>query len=214
MKNRHFQIIPSIASADPLRIDREIERLGGWPKLHYDIEDGNFVPNITFGTKLLKRIVSMEDMEVDVHLLANHPEQYLDCIKECNIRCVAFHIEAVSYPLVLIRKMKYMGIKAGIALNFLTPIELLKPFMDELDYVLIMTAEPDGEGQKFYPPMLDKIRKAKKLLSPGKEVWADGGIGEGELEKAVEAGADTVIMGRSIFESSDAGWELKRLSFL
>lgn len=194
-----IRVIPSIASADPLRLGEEIKRVSGWPLLHIDIEDGSFVPNITFGEKTVRAIASCAGQKLDIHILAYHPRRYLALARECGAERVAFHLEAVRYPLEILGEIRRLGMKAGLALNFTTGPEEIAVFSDALDYVIVMTAEPDGRGQQFYPPVLEKIKRLREILPENKEIWADGGIGKRELALVKEAGADTAIMGRAVF---------------
>lgn len=207
-----IRLIPSIASADQLHIGDEIDRVRGWDRLHIDIEDGNFVPNITFGEKTVRAISRTAVRELDVHLLANAPCQYLKMMEECGIRTAAAHIEALPYPLEFLNGAKNAGMKAGLALNFATPAEAVSVFSDALDYVIVMTAEPDAGSQTFYPPILQKIRRLRAILPEGKEIWADGGINRSNMVSAAEAGADTLIMGRCVFGADDPLETLKSLS--
>ena len=195
--NKTYEIIPSIASGNMLMLGQTIEELKGFNRLHLDIEDGNFVPNITFGIKTIQAISSVATQLLDVHILAYHPERYIDQLSECGVSNVAVHFETLKYPMEVLHQIHCMGMKAGLALNIATPVELIEPFVEKLDYILIMTSEPDGEGQIFCPSVLKKIKKAKKFV--GKEIWVDGGIGEKELNLVEEAGADKIIMGRGIF---------------
>jgi len=198
-----FEIIPSIASADPLNIGAEILKLKNAPRLHLDIEDGNFVPNITFGIKMIKAVSGFCGKRLDVHIMANDPMRYFDTLKACGVESAAVHFESLGYPLEALNATRNLGMKPGLALNFKTGCREVLPFMDYADYVLIMTAEPDGNGEKFNPAMLEKIKEFRNSLPPGKEIWVDGSIGENELPLVLAAGADKIIMGRYLFSSPD-----------
>lgn len=206
-----FEIIPSIASADQLNIAAEILKLKDVPRLHLDIEDGNFVPNITFGIKMIKAVSGFCDKKLDVHILANEPMRYLNALKECHIGSVAVHFESLSYPIEALNAIKKLGMKPGLALNFKTGSREVLPFMNSMDYVLIMTAEPDSNGERFNPAMLEKIRDFKKSLPEGKEIWVDGNISEDELPLVFAAGADKIIMGRYLFSSADPARAVEKL---
>lgn len=196
---KHVTIIPSIASANQLCIGEEIGRLEKWDRLHIDIEDGNFVPNITFGEKMIRSIAAVCRQELDAHILANHPQYYLGFLQECRVKSVAVHLEALTYPLDILNQIRDKKMHPGLALNFSTPAEDVLPFAEALDYVIVMTAEPDARGQQFHLPILNKIQRLRKLLPSQVSVWADGGIKDANLAQVAAAGADTVIMGRSIF---------------
>ena len=210
--DRRFRLIPSIASADQLHLADEIEKVREWPWLHIDIEDGNFVPNITFGEKTVRAIASAAPQELDVHLLTNDPGAYLPLLGECGVKRAAAHLEALPYPLEFLNRVRDMGMEAGLALNFLTPAESISLFSGSLDYVIVMTAEPDRKGQQFYAPILRKIRALRGLLPPEVSIWADGGINSGNMDLVKEAGADTLIMGRCVFGTSDPLLTLRTLS--
>ena len=196
---RKIQLIPSIASADQLLLGKAIEDTAEWDHLHIDIEDGNFVPNITFGEKTVRAIAGAAGQELDAHILANDPCRYLPLFHECGFRRAAAHIEALPYPLEFLKRARSMGMKAGLALNFVTPAEAVLMFAEHMDYVIVMTAEPDNEGQHFYPPILRKIRHLREILLAGIGIWADGGVNEGNMFETADAGADTLIMGRCVF---------------
>ena len=211
---RHYRLIPSIASSDQLRIAAEIDRVREWKWLHIDIEDGSFVPNITFGEKMIRAIAAYTDQELDVHILAVDPCQYLPMLHECGVRRVSAHIEALPYPLAFLNKARSLGMEAGLALNFSSPAEIVLPFISRMDYVIVMTAEPDDLGQRFYPPILKKIRQLRDMLPAETGIWADGGVNEGNMKDVLDAGADCLIMGRCVFGSADPFGTLKRLSGL
>jgi ribulose-phosphate 3-epimerase len=206
-------IIPSIASANPLYLKNDIDRLDGIGKLHLDVEDGNFVPNITFGMKTIQRIADYTSgkKELDAHLLVRNPEPWIDPLADCGIKRIAFHLETVPYPFEMLHHIHSRGMKAGFALNFITPAEAILPFITRLDYVIVMTAEPDGQCMLFNPCMLEKIQKISQYLGGGKEVWADGGISADTIGQAAGAGASTIIMGRAIFSSPDPEAVLREL---
>ena len=195
------RLIPSIASADQLRLADEIDRVKKWDLLHIDIEDGNFVPNITFGEKTVRAIARYSRQQLDGHILANDPVQYLPLFHECGFTRAAAHLEALDYPLIFLNKTRELGMRSGLALNFATPAEAVLPFSSAMDYVIIMTSEPDGKGQLFFPPILEKISRLREILPPETEIWADGGINESSMQQVIAAGADTLIMGRCIFGS-------------
>ena len=209
---RKCRLIPSIASADQLRVAEEIDKVRDWGLLHIDVEDGNFVPNITFGEKMIRSIAGYASQQLDAHLLTNDPAQYLPVLDECGFKMAAAHIEALPYPLEFLNRAKAMGMEAGLALNFSTPAEAVLPFSSRMDYVIVMTAEPDDHGQQYFPPMLEKIRRLQAILPAEVSVWADGGINGGNMRAVLDAGADTLIMGRCVFGTPDPLAELKKLS--
>ena len=196
-----MKILPSVASDNQLCLGKEIEALGGHKYLHFDIEDGNFVPNITFGMKTIRAVVSKYDKIWDAHLMVTNPLMYIEELGEAGCSAAAFHWESTGYPLQVIHKIKRMGMKAGIALNPNTPANVLKPYLDRLDYILIMTSEPDGEGDLFQNEMIKKVECLARLCGPQTEIIADGGIAEKEFLCLKKAGATGAVMGRTIFAS-------------
>ncbi len=200
---RRVRIIPSIASADPINIMAEISRIREWELLHIDIEDGNFLPNITFGPKTVRAIAKYTEQQLDGHILANDPVRFLPLFHECGFTRAAAHLEALPYPLVFLNRARAMGMKAGLALNFSSPAEAVSLFAAQTDYVIVMTSEPDGLDESFYPPILRKIKRMREILPPETEIWADGGINDQNMHLVKAAGADTMIMGRRIFKSGE-----------
>ena len=196
-----MKILPSAASANQLCLGREIEALGSHKYLHFDIEDGNFVPNITFGMKTIRSVVSKYNKIWDAHLMVTNPLMYIEELAEAGCSAAAFHWESTGYPLRVLHKIKEMGMKAGIALNPNTPAAVLKPYVNRLDYILIMTSEPDGEGDLFQMEMIQKVEWLAGVCGSETEIIADGGIGENEFLCLRKAGATGTVMGRTIFAS-------------
>lgn len=194
-------ILPSIASANQSNLSEEIRRLGQHPYLHFDVEDGNFVPNITFGIKTIRALRPLSAASFDAHLMVTQPMAYIPDLLALNFQSIAFHWESAPYPSMLIEAIRNGGAHPGIALNPRTPASEILPYLPAVDYILVMTSEPDGKGDLFQPAMLEKIRILHQANAKVKIV-ADGGITEGSLPAVRHAGADTVVMGRAIFSAS------------
>ena len=205
-----MKVYPSIASADPLRIAEELDKIRGHPRVHVDIEDGNFLPNITFGQKTVRKLMQNPDFVYDLHLFTTRPYEFLQQISDCHFSHICFHFEASAYPLREINLIRKMGAKPGIALNFKTGIRELTPFLSQIEYLLIMTAEPDGEEEKFQSSMLEKLKEAREYLPQNVEIWADGGINEGNIYQLKEAGADAMIMGRAVWNCDNPLESIRR----
>jgi ribulose-phosphate 3-epimerase len=173
------------------------------PSLHLDIEDGNFVPNITFGMKTIRAISSVWSGHMDAHLMVTNPGDYLVDLIALGITSISFHIEAEPYPLRLLERIRKSGARPGIALNPGVPIKLVEHALAFSDYVLLLSAEPDGRGELFQPHILKKVAELRRMLGDNVEIWVDGGIGENEAMSLCKTGADTLIMGRAIFKSQD-----------
>lgn len=198
-----LQVTPSIASADPLAIRSELARLQSLGRLHLDIEDGNFIDNITFGKKTVCAIAQAFSGTLDVHLMTTQPESYLSWLAQAHIQAVCGHLEALPYPKRFLLQARKLGMKAGIALNLKTLPEVLLSYTDCLDYVLVMTSEPDSQGQVFFPQACSRVAAVKKLLSPGTKLWCDGGIQPEHLQPLYSAGMDVAIMGRAVFSAQN-----------
>ena len=209
-----MKILPSLASANQMCLKEEIEALGSHPYLHFDIEDGNFVPNITFGMKTIKAAVSESDQVWDAHLMVTNPLDYIEPLAAEGCAAAAFHWEAAGYPLLLINKIHRAGMKAGIALNPCTEVHMLTPYLARLDYVLIMTSEPDGEGDLFQREMIGKVKWLSEKYRDQIEIIVDGGIAEEEFLMVRDAGAAGVVMGRTVFASQSPYDTIQRFNSL
>ena len=195
-------ILPSLASANTADLKGEITRLGGYPYLHFDIEDGNFVDNITFGLKTISAVRKLSDADFDAHLMVTDPLKYVKPLAELRFQSVSFHWESTMYPMRIIHEIKKYGMKAGIALNPATPAEAVSEYLSAVDRILVMASEPDGAGELFQKRVLEKIRRIRKL-NGRIHILVDGGVDPEIMEIAVEAGADMIVMGRAVFGSPD-----------
>lgn len=197
-------IRPSIASADPLRLADEIHRLGDGNRwLHIDLEDGNHLHNISFGMKTIRAIVEATNARCDVHITARNPMAYIDELADMGVEAVSFHFELMDHPSEGLRRIRKRGMKAGLALEFKTLPEQLEMYAELVDYVLVMTSEPDDMGETFRFPACSRIRKLRSLLPAHVQIWADGGINQHNLSDVVDSGADTVVMGRAIWTAEN-----------
>lgn len=196
-----IKISPSIASADPLKLAeavRFVERQG-YEDLHIDIEDGHFIPNITFGLKTIRALRSSTWLPFSFHLMATNPESYLSSILSMNPSIVFCNVEALRYPAEFLTAVKNAGVRVGLALNPVTSVEHVAYLMDRCDGLLVLTAEPDGEGQKFIPSMLRKARIIREA-SPSVELWVDGDIKKDRLRELEIIGVNVAVMGRAVFD--------------
>lgn len=208
-----LEIVPSLASANQACLKDEIERLGeGTVKnLHLDIEDGNFIPNITFGIKTLRDLRKVTDLPFSVHLMANNPEKYLPELKEIGKCSVSFHIEACQYPRDIINLAKDLNLEVGLALNPKTPLNGIEYLIEDLNFFLIMTSEPDRRGQTFISQTLQKVSELSKMKTKQQKIWVDGGITENLLYDVWKAGADVVVMGRAIFGDENPKEKIEKM---
>lgn len=196
------KIAPSVMCANLLNLEQDIRTLdrAGAEILHIDIMDGHFVPNLCLNFDIIKLLKSVTNASLDVHLMVDDPENYVLRLSELGVEYVSFHIEAVKYPVRLVREIKKLGMKAGIAINPSTGIEPLTYVMNEADFILFMTVEPGFAGQKFIPAVLDKISSIKKVIDERKLdilIEVDGNI-SGETGKwCIDRGANILVGGTS-----------------
>jgi len=198
-----LKILPSIASADPMALRSEMARVQRLGRLHLDIEDGNFIDNITFGKKTITAIAREFGGTLDAHLMTTDPEAYLPWLSTAGIGSVCGHIEALPYPKRFLANAHSLGMKAGLALNMQIRPEALIPYGDEMDYVLLMTSEPDGADQAFFGCSYSRVAQFRSLLVPGVVIWCDGGICPEHLQKLYNAGMHVAVMGRAVFSADD-----------
>jgi ribulose-phosphate 3-epimerase len=197
-----FSLAPSLMCANLLELGsqiRELERAGA-RLFHIDVMDGHFVPNLGLSFDLVRQVQSITDAELDVHLMVDAPEKYVDRIRALKISYASFHIEAAQAPLRLAQAFKEAGTKVGIAVNPATPVEALRHVLDACDYVLIMTVEPGFAGQKFIPAMYEKIRKVRQELDKirlGTDIQVDGNLNAETSSRCIERGATVLVGGSS-----------------
>jgi len=196
------RIIPSIASANQLILKEEILSLGDSPYLHIDIEDTSFMPSITFGLRTIKAIASCSGAELDAHLMVANPGDFIRPLHDIGIKRICAHIEGLVFPARIIEMIRSARMEGGLALTMKTPVEQLLPYREIISYVLILSSEEDGE-ESFNPFALEKLRRARELLPSCVGLWVDGGVTEELLGEVVKNGADTVIMGRSVWQSGN-----------
>ena len=204
-----LKILPSIASADQLALREEIARVEKCGRLHLDIEDGHFIDNITFGKKTVAAISREFHGVLDAHLMTTHPEAYLPWLHDIGMKAICGHIEALMYPKQFLRQARAFGMRAGLALNMKVHPETLCAYLEDLDYALVMTSEPDAGEQTFFPCACKRVAQIRSLLRPETELWCDGGIQSEHLRKLHNAGMDTAVMGRAVFSADDPAAAIK-----
>jgi ribulose-phosphate 3-epimerase len=210
----NVKIAPSLLSADFGRIAQELESVRAADYLHCDVMDGRFVPNITWGPKIIGDLRKLSGTPFDVHLMIVEPEKYVDEFRAVGADIITFHYEAATHVERLVAHIKSLGAKAGVSLCPATPVALLEEIIDELDLVLIMSVNPGFGGQRFLPNALRKLRAARELIdarNPSCELEVDGGIGRENIGEVVRAGASVIVMGSSIFGAPDPARELAAL---
>jgi ribulose-phosphate 3-epimerase len=200
-------ISPSILGADLCNLEKDIKELesSGIKAIHIDIMDGNFVPNISFGTDMVKSIRAITNMELDVHLMVINPDMFIEEMVEAGADTITVHAETCPHLFKTICTVKSFGIKAGVAFNPATSPETVKYTGKMLNKVLIMTVEPGFGGQKFIPGMLDKIndlRRYREKNGMDYDIQVDGGINISNFNSVVKAGANDIVIGSSIFNGN------------
>ena len=205
-----IKVAPSILSADFARLGAEIEeiRQGGADYVHFDVMDGQFVPNISMGIPVLKSIRKATDMFLDVHLMIDRPLRYVDAFCAAGADLVNFHVEADTKENVLaaIERAKAQGKKTGITLKPATPAEAAEPYLGLVDLVLIMTVEPGFGGQSFMHEQLPKISAVRRMLdavNPACELEVDGGVDADTAALCRQAGANVLVAGSAVFGKAD-----------
>jgi ribulose-phosphate 3-epimerase len=199
-----IEIVPSLLSADFARLEKEIKKVerAGCGRLHLDIMDGHFVPNITIGPVVINAIRKRTRVYLQVHLMIEQPHRYTEVFQRAGADCIIIHQEVDGDSMRTIRKIKRLGLDAGIALRPKTPVETLKDIVGQTDIVLIMTVEPGFGGQFFIKGMEKKIVQAKALLEKRHldiPIGVDGGINIHTASVAAKAGASHLIAGSAVF---------------
>ena len=210
---KKIQISPSILSADFSQLGNEIKRLekGGADMIHVDVMDGHFVPNLTIGPPVIKALKKQSSILFDVHLMISPVHKYIEDYSNAGADIITIHPEATEDLKSSILKIKELKKKVGISLNPETKIDVILNFLDQIDLVLIMSVNPGFGGQKFMPEVLTKIKELKKIQKEKKisfDIEIDGGINFENSKTAIEAGANILVSGTTIFKSNNG--DIKR----
>lgn len=198
---------PSILSADFAHLGEDIKRAesAGTPYLHYDVMDGMFVPSISFGMPVLESVRRITDMVLDVHLMIEDPDRYIDEFVRCGADIITVHQEACKDVKKTIRMIKEKGVKAGVTIKPNTPNSVLADVLDQVDMILLMTVEPGFGGQAYIPSSTEKIRELRRMLNERgltTDIEVDGGIKKENLQMVLDAGANVIVAGSAIFKGN------------
>ena len=204
------KIAPSILSADFSKLGEEISDVekGGAELIHVDVMDGHFVPNITIGPLIVESIRPITKLPLDVHLMIENPDQYIESFAKAGADYITVHVEACRHLHRTIQLIKSFGVKAGVVLNPATPVQLIEPILEELDIVLLMSVNPGFGGQKFIPSVLNKIKQVRDLAKQKGvqlEIEVDGGVNEQTARLCIEAGATILVAGSAVYNQEDRG---------
>ena len=205
---KKIQISPSILSADFSQLGSEIKRLedGGADMIHVDVMDGHFVPNLTIGPPVIKALRNQSSLKFDVHLMISPVHKYIDAYANAGADIITIHPEATENLENSIKKIKELKKKVGVSLNPETKIDLITNFLEQIDLVLIMSVNPGFGGQKFMPEVLTKIKDLKKIQKEKNlsfDIEIDGGIDFDNCKIAIEAGANILVSGTTVFKSNN-----------
>ena len=205
---KKIQISPSILSADFSQLGNEIKRLeeGGADMIHVDVMDGHFVPNLTIGPPVIKALKKKCSIKFDVHLMISPVHKYIESYADAGADIITIHPEATDNLEASILKIKKLNKKVGVSLNPESKIDLILNFLDKIDLVLIMSVNPGFGGQKFMPEVLEKIKNLKSIQNEKKldfDIEIDGGINFDNCKEAIDAGANILVSGTTVFKSND-----------
>lgn len=207
-------IAPSILAADFTRLGEEIAAVPDADWIHVDIMDGHFVPNLSFGPDITAAVNRVTDKPLDVHLMIENPEKWVDHYIRAGADCIIFHVEAVNNPVKLADEIRAKGVRAGISLRPGTPIEPHLLHLGHFDLVLVMSVEPGFGGQSFMPDQLDKVRTLRAIIDENQldvQIEIDGGISAKTIAQAAEAGVDAYVAGSAVFGAEDPNAAVQQL---
>ena len=205
---KKIQISPSILSADFSQLGNEIKRLeeSGADMIHVDVMDGHFVPNLTIGPPVIKALRKQCSIQFDVHLMISPVHKYIEAYSNAGADIITIHPEATDNLRESILKIKNLNKKVGVSLNPESKIDLIIDYLDKIDLVLVMSVNPGFGGQKFMPEVLDKVKQLKKIQSEKNmnfDIEIDGGINFDNCQSAIEAGANILVSGTTVFKSNN-----------
>ena len=201
------KIAPTILSADFAKLGEEIKEVeSAVDYIHVDVMDGHFVPNITIGPLIVDAIRPVTDLPLDVHLMIENPEHYIQAFVDAGADIITVHQEACPHLHRVVQQIKQAGVKAGVVINPATPVESIEYVLEDVDLVLVMTVNPGFGGQSFIPSGLNKIKQLFDLRSEhgySYEIEVDGGVNQETAKQCIDAGADVLVAGSAIFNKDN-----------
>ncbi len=208
-----IKIVPSILSADFANLQRDVKRVedAGADMLHIDVMDGHFVPNITVGVPVVESLSKITRLPLDVHLMIEEPEKYIEPFARAGSNTLTFHIEATDQPEDLITRIHQLGVKAAVSVNPETGLDRVSALLDRLDMVLVMFVHPGFGGQAFMSEVLWKVKELREKAPEGFDIEVDGGINEKTISEVARAGANAFVVGTAIFGSPDVAAAIRTL---
>ncbi|MBI4533941.1 MAG: ribulose-phosphate 3-epimerase [Candidatus Melainabacteria bacterium] len=210
-------VAPSILSADFANLASELKRaeVAGADWIHVDVMDGHFVPNLTIGSPVVASLRQHTKLPLDVHLMISNPDQFLKAFAEAGSTHLTVHVEACTHLQRILSQIRLLGMKAGVALNPATPLDMLTYVLDDLDLVLIMSVNPGFGGQEFLQSTVTKVRALRQMLNnAGRHqvhIIVDGGINASTASKVIEAGANVMVAGKYVYGSADMSLSIASL---
>lgn len=210
------QVLPSLLLCDFGNLAEEVRRLesASVRGLHLDVMDGNFVPNMTYGMPIVAGLRGLTDMPLDVHLMVERPERYIEQFYEAGSDVITIHVEATENPRKVLEDIRSLGVAAGLAFNPDTPLDEVIPLLDVCDLVLVMSVNAGFGGQKFNPIALEKLAKLKEIKPDHVALEVDGGVNADTAGKCAAAGADLLVAGSAIFKHEDYRQAMDQLNSL
>ena len=211
------RINPSILSADFANLERDLAAIATADYAHVDVMDQHFVPNLTIGLPVVKRLAEVSPVPLDVHLMVDDADRWAPEYAAAGAASVTFHAEATQAPVRLARELRSAGVRAGVAIRPATPVEPLLDLLDEFDMILVMTVEPGFGGQPFIDGTLPKIRRARQAIRAAHaDTWVqvDGGVSRQTIGRIAAAGADVFVAGSAVYDADDVAAEIAALRSL
>ncbi len=211
------RIHPSILSADFANLERDLAAIATADMVHVDVMDQHFVPNLTLGLPVVKRLAQVSPVPLDVHLMVEDADRWAPLYGAAGAASVTFHTEATRAPVRLARELRSSGVRAGVAVRPASPVEPLLDLLDEFDMILVMTVEPGFGGQSLIEGTLAKLRRARQAIGAAHTpTWlqVDGGVSRATVARIAAAGADTFVAGSAVYDSADPAVEIAALRAL